>query len=106
MNETKKLLGMRVRHLRRKRDLSQEQLAENALISTKYLGEVERGKVNISLEVAERIAASLGVPLIELFNVEHELKREVLLEKISQILNRLESKDLSRVFRIVKIFGE
>jgi transcriptional regulator with XRE-family HTH domain len=46
--------------------LSQEKLAEKADLSYKYLGEVERGLVNISLDSLVRIARALGVRLRDL----------------------------------------
>lgn len=44
--------------------MSQERLAEKSDLSPKYLGEVERGVVNISLDALMRIAKALrvGVP--------------------------------------------
>jgi len=46
--------------------LSQEKLAEKADLSYKYLGEVERGQVNISLDSLTRIAKALGVRVRDL----------------------------------------
>lgn len=39
--------------------MSQEALAERADLTAKYLGEVERGAVNISLDAVVRIAKAL-----------------------------------------------
>ena len=46
--------------------MSQEKLAEKADLSYKYLGEVERGMVNISLDSLVRIARALRVGLSDL----------------------------------------
>jgi transcriptional regulator with XRE-family HTH domain len=46
--------------------MSQEKLAEKANLSYKYLGEVERGTVNISLDSLMRIARALRVHLGDL----------------------------------------
>jgi len=46
--------------------MSQEKLAEKADLSYKYLGEVERGYVNISLDSLMRIAKALGVHVRDL----------------------------------------
>jgi len=43
--------------------LTQEQLAEKAGLSYKYVGEVERGQENISLDALVRIANALKAPL-------------------------------------------
>jgi transcriptional regulator with XRE-family HTH domain len=59
-------LGENIRINRKKARLSQEKLAEAAELSPKYLGEVERGCVNSSLDALVRISKALGVPLRKL----------------------------------------
>ena len=49
-------LGKRIKELRKKSSLSQDQVAEQAGISGKYLGEVERGEVNVSVVILSKIA--------------------------------------------------
>ena len=56
-----KNLGKRLRELRTKARLSQDQLAEQAGISAKYLGEVERGAVNVSVHILHKLSGVLGV---------------------------------------------
>lgn len=46
--------------------MSQEELAEKADLSYKYVGEVERGMVNVSLDSLMRIARALRVKLRDL----------------------------------------
>jgi transcriptional regulator with XRE-family HTH domain len=46
--------------------MTQEELAERAAIHPTYVGLVERGERNPSLDIAERIAAALGSSLAEL----------------------------------------
>lgn len=60
-------LGDHVRSLREERDLTQEQLAERAGISYKYLGRIELAQVSAGAEVLIRVARALGVPAGELF---------------------------------------
>ena len=61
MSDIRKRLGQRIRSLRAELDLSQEQLAEKAGISAKYLGEVERGVGNISIDRLNGVAVGLGI---------------------------------------------
>ena len=60
--------GERVRQLRKRSGLTQEELAELAGLHQTYIGVVERGEKNISLMNIERIAKSLGVSLSEFFS--------------------------------------
>lgn len=58
--------GVEVRSRREGQGLSQEHLAELADVDRTYVSMIERGKRNPTLEVAERIAAALGMKLSEL----------------------------------------
>lgn len=54
-------VGRTVRRLREKCEMSQEELASIAGLHRTYVGSVERGERNISLENIVRLARALGV---------------------------------------------
>ena len=60
-------LGKRIRELRRKKGLSQEELAAEAGLHRAYMWEVEKGR-NISVKTAYKIARALGINLRDLFS--------------------------------------
>jgi len=60
-------LGLRVRRLREQKELTQRGLADKADVSTKRLGELERGVPNASIMTAVKVAEALGVPMYSLF---------------------------------------
>lgn len=62
----RRIVGQKIRALRKQANLSQEELAEKADLSYKYVGEVERGTVNISLDSMMRLAKALRVKLRDL----------------------------------------
>ena len=62
------LFGERLRFLRKRAGLSQEDLAEAADLDRTYIGSVERGERNISLVNLQQIAAALGLTLSALFS--------------------------------------
>jgi transcriptional regulator with XRE-family HTH domain len=61
--------GRRVRKLREASGESQEAFALRCGFGRSYYGRVERGVVTVSIEVADRIARGLRVPLASLFQV-------------------------------------
>ena len=67
MEDFRVAFGRRVRELRNKAELSQEQLAERADLHWTYVSEVERGRRGPSLDVVGRLAAGLRTSPSELF---------------------------------------
>ncbi|MGB5597025.1 MAG: helix-turn-helix transcriptional regulator [Crocosphaera sp.] len=59
--QPRKQLGNNIKQLRTKLELSQEQLAEKAGLHRTYIGAVERGERNVSLDNILAIARALGV---------------------------------------------
>jgi len=57
----RQIVGQKIRAYRKRAELSQEKLAEKASLSYKYLGEVERGCVNVSLDSLMRITKALKI---------------------------------------------
>lgn len=59
--------GEAVRQLRAKKKTSQEKFAAEAGVSRTYMSEIERGVTNVSLDIVEKVAKTLGISLAELF---------------------------------------
>lgn len=65
-NKIHKAFGRQLRQIRKLRNLTQETLGEKAGISYKYVGEMERGEVNPSLDILVRLSQVLQVSPNEL----------------------------------------
>lgn len=65
-HEPRQKLGSNIRQLRRSQGLSQEQLAEKADLHRTYVGAIERGERNVSLDNIIAIAHALGVSASQL----------------------------------------
>jgi len=63
----KKVFSNNVRKYRIKQNLSQEELAEKAGLHRTYIGSVERGERNITINVMEKICIALEISIIDLF---------------------------------------
>jgi transcriptional regulator with XRE-family HTH domain len=100
--DERKLLGLRVRGLRRLRGYTQEQLAERIEINPKYLSSIERGEENPTLDLLLRLAKGLQVDLYELFQFEAGAPPTQLRRKIERLIAETEVEDLPRVVRILE----
>ena len=67
MSGIAKMVGQRIRNYRIRLGLSQEKLAELSACPPSYIGQIERGEKNATLESIERIASALRVSLSDLF---------------------------------------
>ncbi len=67
MDDIKRRFGIKVRQMRLEKGLSQESFADRCGLHRTYIGAVERGERNISIENIEKIAKALGVPISSLF---------------------------------------
>lgn len=64
------LFASNMRRLRESQRLTQEQLAALTGLHRTYIGSVERGERNISIDNMERIALALGVSLSAMLQAE------------------------------------
>lgn len=67
IDELRQIIGVNVRALRKAHGWTQEQLGEQAEMSYKALGEIERGEVSPSLNSLLKIANALQIQISELF---------------------------------------
>jgi transcriptional regulator with XRE-family HTH domain len=71
MSDFIKLVGERVRFVRKQKELTQEEFAEKSGLQYTYIGGIERGERNISLETLEKVAKELEVKAIDLFDFKY-----------------------------------
>ena len=79
MSEIAKAMGHRIRSYRTQKGWSQEKLAELSGCHPTYIGQIERGEKNATIESVEKIASALDLPL------------EILFEKLGKDPSRAET---------------
>ena len=101
--DTKKLVGMRIKNLRRGRGYSQERLAEVMGTSPKYLSSIERGVENPTLELFIRLSQGLKVDLHEIFQLENEGEQPRSLRKrLNAVATEVNDQELARAIRLLQ----
>ena len=99
-----KIIGIRLRELRKLKGLSQEKMAELAGVNVKYYSEIERGKRNVTIKVIEKITTNLGITMEELFRFPVDEKFSLKAEEIvALMISFLKSKD-EKSLKKLKIF--
>ena len=67
MSDLAKIVGQRIRSYRTQLGLSQEKLAELSNYHPTYIGQLECGEKNATLESINRVATALNISLSKLF---------------------------------------
>ncbi|MEL7567920.1 MAG: helix-turn-helix transcriptional regulator [Dehalobacterium sp.] len=67
MNDIIKLVGERIRNLRKERNWTQEELAHRANIHRSHLGEIERGETSVTVESIAKIANAFEITVEDIF---------------------------------------
>lgn len=65
-NSARERFASNLRAIRKEQAFSQEDLAAEAGLHRTYVGSVERGERNISIDSMERLAAALNVDIVDL----------------------------------------
>lgn len=102
MSDLSKIIGMRIRNYRIKRKLSQEKLAELAKCHPTYIGQIERGEKNATLESIEKISSALGVSLEKLFEkIGDNGKQNEIALKCYDLLNSKSEKEQEILYSLL-----
>lgn len=95
-------IGRRIQQYRKKKGLTQEQLAEKVGLSTNYISAVERGVNALNLDklvdVINILECSANEIFVDVLNNGYEIKSSLLTEQISQ----LPKDEQERIFAVVQ----
>ena len=89
MNEIGKIIGERIKQLRKNNDWSQEELAHRANLNRTFVGAIERGEKNITIESLSKIASALEISLEEIFKYIQPVSKNTLNTSVPFIINRI-----------------
>ncbi len=103
MSEIAKHIGNRIRNYRMQLGYSQERLAEISGCHPTYIGQVERGEKNPTLESIEKIASALRVSMSKLFenlDVDDNNEKNIPLECYEFMLTKSKTEQ-EQIYKII-----
>jgi len=103
VSEIMKKVGEGIRHFRKQRGLSQEDLAHKAQIHESYIGKLERFEKTCSVEVLAKVTDALGVSLVDFFRY---IQPEVGAggdTALGQIVDRLRGRSTAEQKKVLKV---
>ena len=104
MSDMSKALGLRIRNYRTQKGLSQDKLEELSGCHPTYIGQLERGEKNATIESVSKISIALNVPLSTLFEKIDNItstEQNIPLECYELIASK-KTKEQKQILRILK----
>lgn len=101
MTDFQKKFGLRIKELRKRGKMTQEQLSEKIDIGVRSLGKIETGKSFPSVETLEKLALALNSTNLELFNFEHLQHNQDLKKEIVKLLEQNPDK-IQIIYKVIK----
>jgi transcriptional regulator with XRE-family HTH domain len=97
--EQARLIGLRIKELRKSRNLSSKELAERAGITPQSLSRIEHGHHDVVFTTLQRLLAAMGYTLKDLAEPSREPA------SVDAVLRRLESAGIDREFASARLIG-
>ncbi|MCM1505681.1 MAG: helix-turn-helix domain-containing protein [Ruminococcus flavefaciens] len=99
--------GRRIRNYRINQHMSQEALAEKCGLHPTYIGQIERGEKNATIESIEKIAGGLSISLSRLFeNIGSENDGENIPLEAYRILQECSENDQKKLIQILQLSAD
>lgn len=104
MTDIVKIVGERIRCFRKERGLSQEELAYRASLHNTYIGQLERGEKNATIESLAKISTALDITIAELFddNANHPKVLSYEIDEVVLLLENRSKKDQRAVLSFIE----
>ncbi len=104
MGNIKSLFGRKIKEYRKKKNLTQLQLAELVNVDDKHISCIESGKNFPSPDLIDRLATSLDVEPKDFFEFYYLQDAEDLKTDIISMLDKLNKEELSLVHKYMRTF--
>ncbi|WP_186576346.1 helix-turn-helix domain-containing protein [Aquibacillus kalidii] len=102
--ELAKVLGERIRMYRKNKKLSQEELAHLSNTHPTYIGQIERGEKNVTIDTLEKVVNALQISLEELFrfsSLGNDLNDTII--QLNSHLTHISKEDRDNLLKVIDV---
>ena len=104
MDNIKVLFGKKIKEYRKKKSLTQAQLAEFVNVDDKHISCIESGKNFPSADLIERLAKALEIEPKDMFEFYYLQEQQDLKKDIENMLEKLNKEELSLAHKYIRTF--
>ncbi len=101
MKDLKRIIGIRIKELRKRNSFTQEQLAELIGTDQRTLSAIECG-INFPSKHIDKLAKAFNVEIKDLFDVDYIKNREILIKESISMIEKLDKHDLDIIYKLLK----
>lgn len=102
MKSARELFGERIKQLRIRREMTQEDVAKAMNIDPKSFGRIERGERFPSIDALEKIACAFSVETKDLFEFEHLLGIKEIRSACRKMINEANAEELKILLKLMR----
>lgn len=102
MQTARKLIGARIKEIRKLRQLSQERLAERVGVEPKQISRIEGGKSSPSMDTLEGLARELKVEMKDLLDFHHLEDTDKLDDQVLALIHGMDVQTKRTAVRILR----
>ena len=106
MHSCKKMLGKRIKELRKSKGLTQERLAELVGFEPNHMTKIEAGIHFPHPDKIDNLAEIFNIPIKELFNFEHKNTKQILKKNITDWLENANIADIEYIYKTINNLEE
>ena len=96
-------IGARIKTARKKRGLSQAELAERIGINTSYLSDIENGKKNFGIEILMKLTEALGISADWLLRANIQESAVITKNEASELLKDCTADEMQAMIAIIDV---
>ena len=97
--DNKKLLGQRIKELRKAKKITQERLAELVKVEPTTISNMECGRNYPNLATLEKVLEVLGSNFLEVFDFQHANEKSILTKQIKQYIDNAAPKEVEFIYK-------
>ena len=106
MDSCRKMLGKRIKELRKSKNLTQEKLSELVGFEPNHITKIEAGKHFPQPEKLEILAKIFDVQVKDLFDYEHKISKQTLKQKIIEWLDDAQAAEIEYDYKMIHSLKE